>query len=154
MRDSLGVIPMPVRPEHFFASTPFLRWTLIPALLFFAVAMPLMMDEWTLGRILLMTGLCGTAVLYAAALAWPDRFRWASRAVAGMVFVFYLLYTVEQWFFSDTPFRLHEPVSNASPRNALLGLVIIGLPALGYAIWGRTTASETGLRNPSEGDDA
>ena len=113
---------MPVRPQHFFASTPFLRWTLIPALLLFAVAMPLMMDEWTLGRLLLMTALCATAILYAAALAWPDRLRWATRAVAGMVFVFYLLYTIEQWFFSGAPFSLHEPISNASPRNALLVL--------------------------------
>jgi len=99
MRDPLGVIPMAVRPDHFFIPTPFVRWALIPALLLFAVGMPLMMDEWTIGRILLMTALSGTAVLYAAALAWPSRLQWASRAVAGMVFVFYLIYTIHQWFF-------------------------------------------------------
>jgi len=143
-----------VRPEHFFISTPFIRWTLIPVLLLFAVSIPLMMDEWTLGGALAVMGLSTTAVLYAAALAWPGRLRWASRAVAGMVFVFYAIYAVDQWFLSDTPFRLVEPTSNASPRNALLGLVIIGLPALIYALRGRTLPPSTEIDAPERGNDA
>jgi len=143
-----------VRPEHFFISTPFIRWTLIPVLLLFAVSTPLMMDEWTLGGALVVIGLSSTAVLYAAALAWPGRLRWAGRAVAGMVFVFYAIYTVDEWFFSKTPFRLVESKSNASPRNALLGLVIIGLPALIYALRGRTLPRGTEIDGPDRGDDA
>ena len=145
---------MAVRPEHFFISTPFIRWTLIPALLLFAISVPLMMDEWTLGRTLVVIGLSGAAVLYAGALAWPRRLRWAGRAVAGMVFVFYAIYAIDQWFFSDAPFRLAEVKSNASPRNALLGLLIIGVPALIYALRGRTTASDVDVSDRSRGDDA
>jgi len=143
-----------VRPEHFFISTPFIRWTLIPALLLFAISIPLMMDEWTLGRTLVVIGLSATALFYAAALAWPRRLRWVGRAVAGMVFVFYAIYAIDQLFFSDAPFRLVEAKSNASPRNALLGLLIIGLPALIYALKGRTTASDADVSDRSQGDDA
>jgi len=143
-----------VRPEHFFISTPFIRWTLIPVLLLFAVSIPLMMDEWTLGGAFVVIGLSATAVLYAAALAWPGRLRWVGRAVAGMVFVFYAIYAVDQWFLSNTSFRLVESKSNASPRNALLGLVIIGLPALIYALMGRTLPRGTEIDGPEQGDDA
>ena len=145
---------MGVRPEHFFVSTPFIRWTLIPVLLLFAVSVPLMTDEWTLGSALVVIGLSTTAVLYAAALAWPGRLHWAGRAVAGMVFVFYAIYAFDQWFLSDTPFRLVESKSNASPRNALLGLVIIGLPALIYALRGRSLPTDAEVDGPERGDDA
>ncbi len=105
---------MAVRPEHFFTSTPFIRRTLIPALLLFAISIPLMMDQWSLGRALLVTGLSTTAVLYAGALAWPNRLRWAGRVVAGLVFLFYAIYAIDQWFFSKAPVTLVEPRSNAS----------------------------------------
>ena len=144
----------PLRAEHFFISTPFIRWTLIPVLLLFAIGVPLMVDEWTLGGALVVIGLSSTAVLYAAALGWPGRLRWAGRAVAAMVFVFYAMYAVDEWFFSETPFRLVESKSVASPRNALLGLVIIGLPALIYALRGRTLPRGTETHDPERRDDA
>ena len=145
---------MAVRPEHFFTSTPFVRWTLIPALLLFAISIPVMMDQWTLGRALLVTGLSTTAVLYAGALAWPSRLRWAGRAVAGLVFVFYAIYAIDQWFFSEAPFVLVEPRSSASPRNALLGLLVIGVPSLIYALRRRTTTPVSDGGDHSHRDDA
>ena len=46
---------------------------------------------------------------------------------------------IYEFFFSDTPFRLAKSRSEASPRNALLGFMIIGLPSLWYAVFGRFT---------------
>ncbi len=134
---------MSVRPEHFFAASPFLRWTLIPFLLAFAIGMPLLMETWTGESLLVVPALSAIALLYALALLSPARFNWAGRAVAGMVFVFFLAYAIEEWSFSSDRFRLVEPRSRASPRNALLGLIVIGLPCLGYALRKRRTELES-----------
>ena len=68
--------------------------------------------------------------------------RWAFRSLAAAVFLVYAGYLIDQFFFSDTPFRLAESRSETSPRNALLGFVIIGLPSLWYALLGRFTLRE------------
>ena len=143
---------MTVRPEHFFISTPFIRWTLVPALVLFAVSMPLMMDRWTVGTLLLVGGLSLAALLYAGALLWPRHLRWAGRAVAGMVFVFYVFYAIYEWFFSAQPFRFIGPRSESSPRNALLGLIIIGVPALVYALRGGKHSTSLEPDDPGSDD--
>jgi hypothetical protein len=120
--------------ESFFRSTPLLRWTLIPVLVLFGAGMPFLVPEYTLWRALLTAALSGTALLYAAALLWP-RYLWITgRIVAVMVFLFYAAYAISEWFFSDHPFVLGQRKSVASALNSLLGLLIIGIPALLYAI--------------------
>lgn len=122
-----------MEPQQFFAGSPFLRWTLIPILVLFAVGMPLMVDEWTVRSGVLVGALSGASILYALAMLSPARFHWAGRTVAAMVFLAYLAYAISEIFFSNHPIRLDERRSTASPMNAVLGLIIIGLPALWYA---------------------
>jgi len=142
---------MSVGPEAFFRSTPLLRWTLIPVLVLFGAGMPFLIPKYTLWRVLLVVALSGTALLYAAALMWP-RYLWLTgRIVAVMVFLFYVAYAVSEWFFSDHPFVIGERRSRASPANSLLGLLIIGLPALLYAL--RRRASETAVIDDFDGED-
>jgi hypothetical protein len=51
------------------------------------------------------------------------------------VFVAFALYAIHEWFFTDHRFRL-GPRSEASPRNSLLGLLMVGVPCLIYALRG------------------
>jgi hypothetical protein len=54
-----------------------------------------------------------------------------------MVFLIYLSYLVYELFLSEAPFKLFEGRGAASPRNALLAFLAIGLPSLWYALLGR-----------------
>ncbi|HEX5221353.1 MAG TPA: hypothetical protein VFZ59_17445 [Verrucomicrobiae bacterium] len=135
--------------QTLFANSPFLRWALSPFILLFAVVMPLLVEEWTLKLILMMAGMEFVCLALLAAFWLPAQVgRWAFRSVAAAVFVFYAAYLINQFFFSDTPVRLLESRGAASPRNALLGFLIIGLPSLWYALFGRFT-----LRNHEVPDD-
>jgi hypothetical protein len=70
----------------------------------------------------------------------PAQFgRWAFRVLAGLVFLGYSTYLIDQSFFSEAPFKLVEARGKASPRNALLGFVVIGLPCLWFSLFGRFT---------------
>jgi len=120
----------------FFKPSPFMRWTLVPVLVAFAIGMPYLDARKTTGSTLLVAGLSTLSLLYAVALLAPARARWASRVAAAMVFLFYVWYAVIEWFFSSDPVTLLEPRGNASPVNALLGLFVIGVPALAYAVRG------------------
>lgn len=145
---------MSVGPEAFFRSTPLLRWTLIPVLVLFGAGMPFLIPKYTLWRALLMAALSGTALVYAAALMWP-RYLWLTgRIVAAMVFLFYIAYAVSELFFSDHPFVIGERRSRASPVNSLLGLLIIGVPALLYALRRRASEAATVIDDfDSESDE-
>lgn len=129
--------------QTLFGGSTFIRWALSPFVLLFAVVMPLLVEKWTLkvgGMIAGMEFLC---LALLAGFWLPARIgRWAFRSLAGAVFLAYAGYLVDQFFFSDTPFRLVGSRAEVSPRNALLGLVIIGLPSLWYAIFGRFTFRE------------
>src|SRR5438552_16009959 len=46
-------------------------------------------------------------------------------------------YVVDEFFFTKTPFTVTGRRSDASPFNALLGLIFIGLPSLLYSLLGR-----------------
>ena len=117
-----------------------MRWFLSSFLLIFAVLMPLLVEEWT-GRITAMIALIEFMCVMVLLGFWlPPRLgQWAFRGFAGAVFFCYAAYFIHEWFLTDKPFQIAERRSAASPRNALLGLSIIGLPGLWYAVMGRLT---------------
>ena len=128
--------------------TPFVRAVLAPVLILFAAGMALMVDTWTTQAIVSISLLSGAALLGALWLISPKRFGWAGRVVAALVFLAYSAYLVYEFIFSGHEFRVVERSSNVSPRNALLGFVIIGLPCLWYALgkptFGRRSQSDSG----------
>jgi hypothetical protein len=153
----MAVDAMSAFGQTLFGGSRFIRWTLSPFVLLFAVVMPLLVEKWTLKLVAMIAGMEFLCVVLLVGF-WLPAFigRWAFRCVAGGVFAAYATYLVYEFFFSDTPFKLIEGHAEASPRNALLGFVIIGFPSLWYAFFGRFT-----LREPQpereimeSGDDA
>lgn len=71
-------------------------------------------------------------------------FYWAVRALCGLIFLAYFAYLASEFAFSGKTFSLQGSRGDASPRNALLGLIVIGLPSLWFAVLGRFS-----LRPPS-----
>jgi hypothetical protein len=122
-----------------FGGSRFVLWALAGPLTLFAVGLPFLIDNWTPKVVAIVVTLIAASLLLLVALAAPQRFRWAGRSTAAIVFGIYVWYAIEEWFVSNHPFRIIEPVSKASPRNALLGLIVIGGPALLYAVLGRFT---------------
>jgi len=112
--------------------------------LLFAVVMPLAVEEWTLKLVAMIGGMEFLCVALLAGFWLPARIgRLGFRCVGGGVFAAYAAYLIYEFFWSDKPFRLLESRAEASPRNALLGFVIIGLPSLWYAIFGRFALRES-----------
>src|SRR5438128_2746489 len=119
-----------------FGGSRFVFWTIAPALVLTLFVLHTMQLEWTFARVAVVGAIDVTAVSFVLGLRVPVRFRWACRFVCAGVFLAYLAYFVHEWVFSSHAFRLVEARSAASPRNALLGLLIIGIPSLAYALTG------------------
>ena len=126
-----------VEPESFFRPSRFMRWTLVPVLVAFAIWLPLGRGEWNTTRVGVVSALC---LLYASTLLWPQRAAWAARATAAGVFLCFVAYLLHEWLFTDEPFRPDERRSDSTPGNALKGLIVIGLPALLFAVRRRRRA--------------
>ncbi len=123
-----------------FGDSRFVRWALSPFLLMFAVLMPGLVESRTPQAIAVLIMVELMCVCLLAGFWLPSRFgRWAFRILAGVVFLTYAGYLVYEFGFDDAPFKLLESEGEASPRNALLGFVIIGLPCLWFALFGRFT---------------
>ena len=121
-----------------FGGSRFMRWTLTPLVLLFAIVMPLVVEQWTLGKIAMIGGMELVCLTLLAGFWLPPRLgHWAFRILTALVFLAYASYLIHEFCFSGQPFRLTGRRSEASPRNALLGFVIIGLPCLWYTIKGR-----------------
>jgi hypothetical protein len=123
-----------------FGGSPFVRWAISPFLLIFIVSFPFLISGWTPTRILLVVGTEIVCLALLAGLWLPANFgRWAFRGVAAIVFLAYGAYLVVELLFSNQPFRLFDNPGNASPRNAIIGFFVIGMPCMWYALFGRFT---------------
>jgi hypothetical protein len=131
--------------ETLFGGSAFIRWTLTPVLIAFAVWIPLAAPELDGTKLLLVSGLVAAALALLAGLWLPERFgRVAFRLLAGLVFAAYAAYFLVEYI----SWQRGAPVwagrrSQPSLLSALMGLVAIGLPALLYAWKGRFSLRET-----------
>jgi hypothetical protein len=131
---------MPNFGETLFGGSAFVRWTLTPAVFLFAVLMPFLIPSWTPTTVAITVGIEIMCLALIAGFWLPARLgRWALRVLAGLVFLAYFIYLIYEFLFSEAPFKIFEARGKASPRNALLGFIVIGLPCLWYSLFGRFT---------------
>lgn len=126
--------------QTLFGGSPFIRWALTPFVLIFAISLPLLMEDWTPTKVALFIGVELVCLTLLAGFWLPPRLgHWAFRGLAGLVFFAYAAYLVHEFAFTDTPFKASSWRGEASPYNALLGFIVIGLPSLWFALRGRFT---------------
>lgn len=142
-------------PRNVFAGRSFMFWTLSPIFLLFAICLGWVAGTaaWAgdtktalISALVAIVFVCGILALLDGA-----RFAWAARVVSGAIFIAYLVYAIDEWFFSEHAFVWSQPSSTASPKNALLGLLVIGGPALWFTITGGFSARrkvKRAVRNP------
>jgi hypothetical protein len=103
------------------------RWALSPFVLIFAVSMPLLMDNWTVKGTVMLAGLELVCLALLAGFWLPTRWGlWAFRILAAVVFVAYAAYVVDTLW-----------LSKGREYQSLVGLLVVGLPCLWFALKGR-----------------
>jgi hypothetical protein len=129
--------------DTLFGGSRFMFWCLGPLFLLVAVVLAgIGYTQFATGRLGaggIAIGAAIVCVCFFLALLNGPYFWWAGRVVAASVFGAYLWYLLDTWLIHPKPFDIGGRRSDATPWNALLGLVIIGWPCLVYTFLGRFT---------------
>ena len=110
-------------------------WILAPIVILFILVTPFRQGEWSAETVILLVGVDALGVLLLLALYNPERFHWAGRAATGLVFLAFAAYLIDEissggsWHFG--------PRSEPSSLNALIGLLVFGVPCLRYTLFAR-----------------
>jgi len=139
---------MSVFGKTLFSGGRFIFWALVPFIVIFLIVTPLLVDKWTSNITAMLVGFWIVGVSLILGLYNPVRFRWALRVVSALIFLLYVAYSFSA--LQESHWKLKKPHSRgeANPVNALTGLVVVGGPALIYALLGRFT-----LRKDDEGEN-
>lgn len=117
--------------RHVFSGSRFIFWGVVPLALLLTISLNVAATgPWTPSRLAAYVVLDAAVVLLSLGLYDPSRFRWAVRALAAIIFTVYVTYT-----FSTIAERKNL-------MRSLVGLLVIGVPALIYAIKGRFSLRE------------
>lgn len=125
-----------------FKGSRFIFWSVAPILVVAGTSLLVYTGEFTNHKIILFSFIELAIVFLIIGLYDPIRFKWATRTVTGIVFIGYCWYAFDEIFVQHKELRIFGAKSEASPRNALLGLAIIGFPCLLYTLLGRFTLRE------------
>ena len=90
--------------------------------------------DWSPKTVVIVILIEGALALLALAMIAPRRCAWAGRVLCGLVFLAYVGYLgLELW---EDPGSIRDVGrrSESTAGNALLGLIVIGLPALAFAL--------------------
>lgn len=97
-------------------------------------------------------------VCFFLALLDLKKFLWAARIVTGIVALCYVLYFVDTYFVGQQPLTPSARKSEATPWNAIMGFLVIGVPCLWFTIRGRfgsdTKPDQPPWPSPWKGDPA
>ena len=119
-----------------FSGSPFIYWTLAPILLFSGAFLSFVVEDRLSVRGLMVIWLQIAIIMLVLVLTDPKRFHWAARCLTGMIFLSYTGYLVNQVWGREQLMTVAGR-SESSPLNAIMGLVVIGLPCLWYTVKGR-----------------
>lgn len=133
----------------------FLFWSCAPVLILTAVLFPFLIPNQTLTSVIASTLISVWCVLLSLLLFDPARFRWAGRLAALMVFIIYVAYVINM-LVSGAPMWGNR--RSMSVMTSVVGLSVIGVPALYFALFGRLgrdvyAESESVEEDDSDDDD-
>jgi hypothetical protein len=144
-----------------FNGSKFIFWTLSPFILIFLIAMtfiiPIVVPEFNWKYIIgiVIAWIAGVSLILG--LFNPEKYSFCLRIVTGLVFVFYCIYALYELMEHYGILEGAESHNEPSPKSALLGLMVIGIPSLVFTIFGRFSSDEKVLNNThfeyKEGDD-
>jgi hypothetical protein len=132
----------------------FFFWALMPFLVVFILAMPLLIQKRDAAAWVTLSAVEGLAVLMLLGLFDSRRFWWAWRGVGAGVFLGYATYLIVMLMQGNEAIRLPERKSEASAFNALCGLVVFGGPGLWFAVTGRFPVPRRSEASDEEAQDA
>ncbi len=124
----------------------FVFWTLGPFLLicfviFGLLAIPFYgIKEWIPALILTVLSL-GCFLLFLTLLN-SKRYAWAFRATTGIVAMAFTFYVIHEFFIEKESFKITFSRSESTPRNALIGFLVVGLPCFAITIFGMPKKKE------------
>ena len=147
--------PMSQFGNTLFHASPFIRWALSPFLLAFACLFPwlLLAKDREATTIVLVVGLEILALAVLLGLWAPFRIgHVAVRLACLLVFLGYAAYLIAE-IRSGKSLSIPRSRAESSPVNALLGCILIGLPALRYAVWGRHKSEAPASSSDDESPD-
>ena len=129
---------MSVFGKTLFGGSRFIFRALAPVLALCGIGLPFFITRWSVTSLLCVSLVEALLLAFILGLYDPRRFRWATRCVTGTVFCAYLAYLVDELFLSGKSIEAGSASrAEASPRNAIMGFIAIGLPCLWYTIFGR-----------------
>jgi hypothetical protein len=120
-----------------FSGSRFIFWSLAPLLLVTGMALPFLIGEWDLTKVIVCGACSACCLLLVPALYNSRKYWWAARGVTGLIFLSYGWFIVDKLFFSEEGFGLAGSLSESNTRDAILGFMVIGLPCLWYTVFGR-----------------
>jgi hypothetical protein len=135
-----------------FGGSRFIFWCVGPLVLLCglgcAICAPfaLASKDWKAGTALVLLGVCGICLFLG--LLNRKRFLWAARVVTGIIALCYVLYFVETFFFEKQALAPPQKRSEATPWNAIMGFIVIGLPCIWFTIRGRFRSEEGANKAP------
>ena len=138
----------PARPpamtfaDSLFGGSRFLRWTLFAVATLAFVLMAAVPYDWSPKTVVAVVLIEGALALLALAMIAPRRCAWAGRVLCGLVFLAYVWYLGLELREDPGSIRDVGRRSESSAGNALLGLIVIGLPALAFALGWHPKAGE------------
>ena len=127
-----------------FSGSPFVRWTIVSLTVLTGLVLASDFPKRSLPDALILAGVEFFLLLIALAIGWPARFHWAGRVLGALIFVGYVWYLIDE--LRHHPETLLPDPSKSGPAawKALLWLILVGLPALSYAVRGRFGFGENG----------
>ena len=124
-----------------FSGSRFIFWCLGPLFLASGVGCligsPFVYSSkgWPQAMALVVMGVC--CICFFLALLTIKRFLWAARVVTGIVALSYVLYFADTYFVERQSLSPTTRRSSATPWNAIMGFIVIGVPCLWFTIYGR-----------------
>ena len=122
-----------------FGGSRFVFWAITPCILLFLIVMPFLVPHWNSQIIGMLLAFWVIGIALILGMFNPVRFGWALRIVSGVVFVAYAAYLVAELMEGNGKLTMPGSRGEANPVNAILGLLVIGFPALMYTLSGRFT---------------